>query len=233
METVVSVVMPFWQRQDVLTRNLRRYRELYADYPLEIVVVDDGSPDPARIEDSFPWPVHLIRLPAKAGPMDSVVPLNIGAQFACGEFLLLTGPEIIHRTALIPGLVEMAGGKALAHVSPAVWGGSWWYCHSTDMPDDRKVGRAPSPPGAALHFCALLKRDLFWAVGGFDQQYREGAGYSDNDFLWKLADIGVSFSIRDALIADHVECPRCKWPQDGFARNKAIFERKWRSRFSQ
>lgn len=232
MDVVVSVVMPFWRRQDVLTRNLQRYRELYPAFPLEILVVDDGSPEPAAIGGDFPWPVHLIRLPAKTEPKDSVLPLNVGAQAARGKYLLLTGPEIIHRAPMLEGLVETERGVgSLAHVSPAVWGGSWWYCHSTDMPADAKVGRAPSPSGAALHFCALLRRDVFWAVRGFDEAYRDGAGYSDNDFLWKLHDIGVRFAIRDDLVADHVECPRCKWPGGAFARNRAIFEKKWRGRF--
>lgn len=232
MDPVVSVVMPYWQRQGALTQNLRRYRELYPDFPLEIIVVDDGSPEPAEIEGGFPWPVHLIRLPAKTEPKDSVTPLNIGAQFARGEYLLLTGPEIIHRAPLIGGLVdEIRGADRLSHVSPSVWGGSWWYCHPTLMPDDAKVGRAPSPKGAALHFCALLSRSLFWAVDGFDERYRDGAGYSDNDFLWKLHDIGVSFSIRDDLIADHVDCPRCNWPAGALGRNQDIFDRKWRGRF--
>ncbi len=224
--TLVSVLLPFWRRQEVLTKNLQRYKELYPDFPLEIIVIDDGSPEPAVIEGEFPWPVHLIRLPAKTTPKDSVVPLNIGAQFARGEYLLLTGPEIIHRAPLLDELVKTARKNDLAHVSPAVWGG-WWYCHSTDMPPDAVVKRAPTPKGAALHFCAMLKRKMFWSVGGFDQNYRDGAGYSDNDFLWKLSGIGAKFTIHDDLVADHIPCPRCEWPKGAFQRNKAIFERKW------
>lgn len=230
MNPTVSVIMPYWRRQAALDRNLRQYRELYPDFPLEIIVVDDGSPDPAVIDGEFPWPVNLIRLPAKSDPKDPVVPLNVGAQFARGEYLLITGPEIVHRAPLLDGLLETARSKALAYVSPSVWGGSWWYCHPTDMPKDDAVGRAASPKMAALHFCALLRRDVFWAVDGFDQAYRDGAGYSDNDFLWKLNDIGVSFSIRDDLIADHEKCERCNWPAGAFDRNRTIFERKWRGR---
>lgn len=227
----VSVIMPFWQRQAVLTRNLQRYKELYPDFPLEIIVIDDGSPAPAVIEGEYPWPVHLIRLPAKTIPMDGVVPLNVGALFARGEYLLLTGPEIIHRAPLLEAMVAAHGNGPLSYVSAAVWGGSWWYCHSTDMPEDAKIGRAPSPKGAALHFCAMLRREVFWAVDGFDHDYRDGAGFSDNDFLWKLHDIGVTFAIRDDLVTDHVDCPRCNWPPGGFKRNKTIFNRKWGSRF--
>lgn len=231
MDVVVSVVMPFWRRQDVLARNLRRYKELYSDFPIEIIVVDDGSPEPAVVEGEFPWPVDIIRLPAKTKPKDSVLPLNVGALAAKGEYLVLTGPEIVHRAPVLEGMLTTARAMGpLSHVSPAVWGGTWWYCHSKDMPPDAKVGRAPSPKGAALHFCALLRRDVFWAVKGFDQEYRDGAGYSDNDFLWKLHDIGVKFAIRDDLVTDHVECPRCNWPPGAFQRNREIFERKWRSR---
>lgn len=73
----------------------------------------------------------------------------------------------------------------------------------------------------------MLHREFFDQVGGFDEQYRDGQGYEDNDFLWALHKHGARFAICDDLVTDHLPCPRSQWPAGGAARNKAIFERKW------
>jgi GT2 family glycosyltransferase len=96
------------------------------------------------------------------------------------------------------------------------------------MKSDKEMGRAPSPRGAGLHFCAMLTKELFEDVGGFSEEYRGGQGYDDNDFLWKLNDAGASFRIMDNCVTDHVDCERCVWPKGGHKRNKEIFENKWR-----
>lgn len=193
---------------------------------MEIVIVDDGSPEPPRLGE-YPWSVRVVTLPQKKEPMCPCVPCNIGVSLARGDAVLLTGPEIIHRTPILQGMRAKLGELGpKGYVSAAVWGG-WWYCHSRLMPPDKAVGRAPSPKGAALHFCAMLHKDFFNEVGGFDEQYRNGAGFDDNDFLWSLDRAGAKFAICDDLIADHIPCPRCEWPEGGFGRNQAIFKAKW------
>lgn len=102
-----------------------------------------------------------------------------------------------------------------------------WYCHSHLSPPGQKLGRAKIPEGAGFHFCAMMTRELYETVGGFSEEYRDGQGFEDNDFLWKLREAGATFKILDDCVTDHVECQRCKWPEGGHARNKQIFEAKW------
>ena len=73
----------------------------------------------------------------------------------------------------------------------------------------------------------MLSRELFETVGGFSEEYREGQGFDDNDFLWRLHEAGASFKIMDDCITDHCDAPRCVWPAGGHARNKKLFETKW------
>jgi len=213
----------------VLSRNLAIYRDLYPLEPLEIIIVDDGSPeDPEILIEDDHWPVRVITLPPKVHALNPCVPLNLGVARATGEIIVLTGPEVIHRGPILAGMrdrLEQLGPKG--YVGAACWGGTWWYCHSTLMPEPTSVGRTKMPAGAALHFCAMLYRDFFDQVGGFDEQYRDGQGYEDNDFLWSLHKHGARFAICDELMTDHLPCPRSQWPAGGAARNKAIFERKW------
>lgn len=226
---MVSVVMPYWQRLNVLEQNLDQYSRLYPDFDLEIIIVDDGSPVPAVYKTGYPWPVKVIRLPDKDYALNPCVAFNAGFYEAHGEFILLTNPEVIHRGAILEEMREEVEAFHETYVAASCWGvqNGWWYCHPTDMPPPDRVGRAPYPPDAGLHFCAMLHRDLYERAGGFDEDYRDGQGYEDNDFLWRLDRAGAEFVIRPDLITDHHPCPRTKWT-GGADRNRAIFERKWR-----
>ncbi len=212
----------------MLSRNLARYRDLYPLEPLEIIIVDDGSPEPPEIGDGFPWPVRLVTLPPKPHALNPCVPLNRAVARSKGEIIVLTGPEVIHRARILAVMRDKLGQLGpKGYVGAACWGGQWWYCHSTLMPAPETVGRTKMPEGAALHFCSMLYREFFDDVGGFDEQYRDGQGYEDNDFLWSLHKYGARFAICDDLITDHLPCPRSQWPAGGAERNKAIFEHKW------
>ena len=193
-----------------------------------VLVVDDGSPEPARIGDKFPWPVSIIRLPGKTQALNPSVPFNVGVAASHGYIIVLTNPEVIHREAILPAMRDRLNDLGpKGYVIAACMGPGWWYCHSTDMPSDNSVGRSPTPPGSGFHFCSMLRRSLYDEIGGFSEEYRDGQGFEDNDFLWKLHKAGAKFEICDDLVTDHFPCPRSNWVKGGGARNKAIFEKAW------
>jgi GT2 family glycosyltransferase len=225
--------MPYWQRQRVLSDNLAKYRDLYPHDGIEIVIVDDGSPEPPVIDGPFPWPVTVERLADKDHALNPCTAFNTGVARARGDYIVLTNPEVRHREPILGEMRTRARDIGRhAYVAAACWSGehNWWFCHSRLMPHHAKVGRAPSPPGSGLHFCAMLHRSLYEKAGGFDEDYRDGQGYEDNDFLWRLARAEAEFAIFDDLVTDHLPCPRSKWPAGGAARNRTIFERKWHER---
>lgn len=211
--------MPYWRRQDVLLRNLHRYRELYGN--IEIVVVDDGSPEPAIVDSQ----TTLVRLPLKDHALNPCVPFNVGVKVATGDIIVLTNPEIIHREYIIDRMAMALDGAHDRYVAAACWNetSKTWYCHSQG-PTAEQMGRALIPQGAGLHFCAMLTRDLYEEVGGFTEGYRNGQGYEDNDFLWKLHYAGAVFHIADDCITDHIACPPTVWPSGN---NRALFESRW------
>lgn len=229
---MLSVVMPYWRRPEILGRNLSKYRDLYPT-DIEIIVVDDGSPEPAEVRGEFPWTIKIVRLPAKTTALNPCVAFNRGVAVSRGEIVVLTNPEVIHRTAILSGMraeLEALGPKG--YVAASCWSerARWWYCHSKLMPPPAQVGRAEMPDGAGLHFCSMLYRSFYDEIGGFSEEYRDGAGYEDNDLLWKLHRAGARFKISDDHVTDHHDCPRCEWPAGGADRNRAIFESKWHVR---
>jgi GT2 family glycosyltransferase len=86
------------------------------------------------------------------------------------------------------------------------------------------------PPGSDYHFMAMMHRSLWKAAGGFDEDYRQGAGYDDPDFVLRLHRAGAKFCIRDDLVVEHTRsCAHARWTPEQYARNRALFFSKWRA----
>jgi glycosyltransferase involved in cell wall biosynthesis len=227
---MISVVMPYWQRQAILSNSLATYRSLYSGEDIEIIIVDDGSPEPAEVKGEFPWPVKVIRLAAKRIALNPCIPFNLGVAASSGEFVVLTNPEVIHRGTILDAMArELTSIGPRGYVAAACWGvqAEWWYCHSSLMPSVETVHRAKMPEGAGLHFCSMLHRKFYDEIDGFCEEYRNGRGYEDNDLLWKLDAAGAIYKIADHLVTDHQDCPRSQWPAGGGERNRAIFDNRW------
>lgn len=220
---MISVIMPYWNRQEATNKALEAYARHYSGLGVQVIVVDDGSPVP------FVSPVHeglqikVVRLPAKDVPKNPSLCFNEGVKAAKHDFIVLTNPEILHEKPVLGEMLRELSRHTKGYVLAAAWcpEEGRWHCKS-----DHKVPE--NPAGTGLHFCSMLTRELFESVGGFDEAYRDGAGYEDNDFINKLVDVGAKFVIRDDLVVVHPKTGAVtKWDPNGFIRNRALFDYKW------
>ena len=217
---MISIVMPFWNRQSHLDGAIEMYATLYPNLPFELIVVDDGSPTTANVSEPF---ATVLRLPAKDHPLNPCVPINEGVKRARGEYLVLTNPEIRHRGPILGALIERTQWRGVKAYSAAACYGKdtqLWHCHSLF----KDPGQGPKPAGGGLHFLAAMHRTLFWAAGGFDEEYRPWPGYDDNDFLYRLHAVGADLQIYDDLVVEHERTPS-GWK--GHVNNQKLFESKW------
>jgi glycosyltransferase involved in cell wall biosynthesis len=60
---VISLILPYWNRQEATDAALCRMSELYIDLDLEVIVVDDGSPKPYIEPTLLPLDIQVVRLP--------------------------------------------------------------------------------------------------------------------------------------------------------------------------
>jgi len=229
---VISVIWPYWDRQKVADESLRLMNEHYSESQVQIVVVDDGNAKPYKAPASK-IEVKVVRLPLKIVPKNPCVPINRGVDAADGEFIVLTNPEILHRrNLLIPMMWELWGDKkkyvqaAVSYKTPK--GKEVWHSHSSVS---GKIESGVSMPvNACFHFLSMLHRELFTKAGGFDEDYRDGAGYDDPDFVLRLNRAGAKFVMRDDLVAEHVrKGAHANWPPGAFERNDQVFKSKWLS----
>jgi glycosyltransferase involved in cell wall biosynthesis len=221
---MISVIFPYWQRKEATDDNIALMSTLYAGMDVEVVVVDDGSPEPYETQAGI---ARVVRLPAKREPKNPSTPINRGVAAARGDYLVLTSPEISHRAPLLGAMRDELDKQGRdAYIQAAVWCADEgrWHSHSSVAGQ----GDTYLPAGACLHFLAMLHRDLWTKAGGFDEDYRDGAAFEDNDFVMRLHRAGAKFISRDDLVADHPHKePRTKWLPGQWERNKAVFESKW------
>jgi hypothetical protein len=226
---MLSVVMPYWQRQSALDTGLASMAKMYPDMNLEMVVVDDGSPEPARADGIYPWPVRIIRLPSKTTPKSACVPYNAGVKAAYGDLICLSAPEILHQEPVFPKMIKALNETGpRGYVAAAAWcpEHGMWHCHSTSRIAEEQG--YPHPQGFGMHFCAVIHRDFYLSVGGFDEAYRDGSSFDDNDFVWTLHDAGAIPSILDECVVIHAKTgATTQWPEGSHERNRQIFLNKW------
>jgi hypothetical protein len=230
---VISLILPFWNRHAATDKALRLMAQQYARLDLEIVIVDDGSDPPYFPPDGLPLVVRVYHMPAKDQPRNSCVPINYGVDASRGEYIALSSPEMLHTSPVLHQMrEEIVRGGPSTYVLAAVWCAEqkMWHCHSTRKHSDVSDVGSFLPKGAGYHFMSMMTRLLWEQTGGFDTDYREGAGYDDPDFVMRLARAGARFVIRDDLVIEHPKAgARSNWTPAMFQRNRDLFFAKWRT----
>lgn len=237
---MISLILPYWDRQPAADQALALLARGYRGLDLEIIVVDDGSPTPfvapdwvhedpevGRAPDPQKPRLRVVRLPAKQEPKSPVTCWNAGVRAARGDLIAISCIEILHHD---PVLAQMAEELERQGPDGYVLAAAWcpdlreWHCHS--MAASR--GAPPVPAGTGRAFLGIMHRGLYERVGGFDEVFREGAGWEDMDFILRMQRAGAKFCIRDDLVVIHTKAgASIAWGREKFARNKAIFDERW------
>lgn len=213
----LSVIIPTYRRPEFLRRCLDSLAVQDAppeDY--EIVVVDDGSPDPTsaalrEVAERLPS-LRWYRLEKNSGPAAA---RNLAIAEARGPLLLLMDDDVVATKNLISThlrLHDEAGDPTLG-----ILGLVEWAPHLTVTPFMRWVDRSGLqfaydtwiregpivPPFSAFYACNLsLPRKLIVDAGGFDERFPYPA-YEDMELAWRLTKRGFAMVHRREALAYH------------------------------
>ncbi len=211
---MISLILPYFNRQRAADEALALIAKNYADLDLEVIVVDDGSDPPF----TPPSHVKVVTLPSKRQAKANCTTMNRGVEAASGDFLALSGVEMLHHKPVLWQMrEELRKGDEDTYVSAAVWCPSQnrWHAHSS----------LNKPP---LHFMTMLRRKLWDRAGGFDEDYRDGMCFDDNDFANRLLKVGMHYVHRDDLIVEHPRSgAKAQYTLHQHERNRRLFESKW------
>lgn len=177
--------MPTHGRAEPLRRCLEALGALrYPGSTLEVVVVDDASPEPVRLDPAVaPTTARLVRTPRNLGPAAA---RNLGAREARGEILLFTDDdcrpepewaETLGR-ALAEGSSDIAGGITVNGLAANP------YAEASQDLVTFLYGAFDASRSLRPFFTSnnlAVRRPVYMALGGFDETFRLSAG-EDRDF---------------------------------------------------
>ena len=220
---MISIILPYWMRQEAADKALLSLERLYAGIDFEVVIVDDGSEVPF-VNPCTALDVRVYTLPKKRIAKSPLAGWNLGVEKARGEIVILSCVEVIHEAPVIEQLaahVRQVGPKGYVLASAWCPEEGVYHCHSTVQPPY-------NAPGTGIGFCAALHKSLYVEAGGFDPDYRDGAGYEDCDWINRLLRAGAIFVHRDDLRVIHPKTgATIAWGGERFERNFALFRKKW------
>lgn len=199
---VLSVVVPTFERRDVVLRSVEALAAQRVDSPFEAIVVVDGSSDGTAAALRAlrpPFPLLVLEQPNRG----AAAARNAGAARARGGILLFLDDDMEAAPDLLAAhLVRHRDG------AEAVVGHVPLHPDSGDTVLPRAVGawaeerlRRLSRPGAQLAAEDLLtgqlsvRRSLFEALSGFDERFTAGGSFGNEDL-----DLGIRLAASGARI---------------------------------
>jgi GT2 family glycosyltransferase/Flp pilus assembly protein TadD len=236
--TLSSIIIPVFNNLS-LTRQCLESIWDNTDVPHEIIVVDNGSTDGTRDYLYRLESEGEVRVISNRANLGFAKASNQGARAARGEYLVFLNND----TIVQPGwLSEMAACARKVDKIAAV-GARLLY------PDDtiQHAGVAFNDRKFASHIynnydrdhpavlkerefqavtaaCALVKKDLFFEVDGFDESYRNG--FEDVDLCFKLRQRNYKVVYNPRAVVYHLES-KTPGRHDRDIENSRLFKSKW------
>lgn len=195
-----SIVVPTYNRADVLPASLASLAALQTPWPVELIVVVDGSTDgsaEAARAVPMPFPVTVLEQP-NAG---AAAARNHGARYARGEYLLFLDDDMVadprllieHDAVLGAGADAAVGHIPLHPDSPPtlLTPGVERWVRQRHARLTRTHGQLAL--GDLLTGQLSVRAEVFAAAQGFDEHFNAGGsfGAEDTDFLHRLLRSGA------------------------------------------
>lgn len=201
---LVSIVIPTRDRVHLLRRCLTGIRERTAYRNVDVVIVDNGSVDPATMEFLDRCGAHIVR---DSGPFNFARLCNVGAGHAAGAHLLFLnndtepwfedwlGAMLEHsqreRVGAVGAKLYYPGGR-IQHVGIVVGinGTAAQIFRGAPSGHPGYFGRAmvSHECSAVTGACLMTRREVFESVGGFDETF--GVNFNDVDYCLRLRERG-------------------------------------------
>ena len=249
----ISIVMAYHNRRLLLTKTLESLTNTKCTN-FEVIVVDDASDEDQRIEhlqSMFKF-LKVFRIePSEKWWRNPCIPNNIGFSKATGDVVVIQNPECLHigdilyhiynnwkrnrylvygcyaidqqkteqllpylgsDTEAILSIVEPTNNIPLDQCPHM----NRWYQHSEYSP-------------RCFNFCTAIGKKELDFMGGFDDDFADGIGYDDTEFIARIKNRYLDIIMVDEPMVIHQWHPFTNYSGknwDLHMKNKAIYENK-------
>lgn len=205
-----SVIIPFHSNVNLLTMCMSALYKAVDLFESEIIIIDNNA-DGSQIDSSLELS-KWCRIITRAENLMYPSAINLGAEYACGEFLIFCDADTyvtkdfqraLTRTLSVDG-VGYASAKLLSMTSGnlldfGITSTRYNFPHPfIGRPRNYRLIEEDHYPLAACAACSAIKRELFIEVNGFDKMLIHS--YSDIDLCLRLREKGY----RTACVADAI-----------------------------
>ena len=179
---LISVVIATFDRPGPLVECLGSLAAIQEKFDWEVIVVDDGSPQPLPPLPEMGVPLQVLKQ-SNQGPAAA---RNAGAAVAGGRFLLFLDDDCVAASCLLQNY------QRLVELDPtAIWGGEVVtpdgqnvFCQAAQAILNMVLETFNGPPGPARFFPSnnlLVPRQTFLELGGFFSPCFRAAGAEDRE----------------------------------------------------
>ena len=242
----VSIIIPAYGKLDYTVTCLRSLSQHLGDSSVEVIVVDDASPDQSATALRAIEGLRLIENPQNLG---FVASCNAGANAARGEYLAFLNNDTQVTAGWLDALLScfaeepdcgLAGSRLVYPDGRLQEAGGWIFSDGTAW----NVGRFDSRTAATYGYrrrtdylsgaAIMIRRELFFELGGFDERYAP-AYYEDTDLAFAVRDFGLSVFYEPNSVVVHCEGVSAGTDLSAGMKqyqviNRTKFAEKWRDR---
>jgi len=201
-----SIVMGYYNRKEQLMITLNDFNNKYKDYSYEVIIIDDNSSLEHSLNNTdlsnFDFPIIYEKISAeeKGQRINPCVVYNKGFKKTSGKYVFIQNPECAHIGDLLgyikenPPINEYLAFSCYNITTPLLMPqfknntnivkelffrqinsqfGPEWYNH-------------PEYRNCHYHFCAVIKNEYLKLLGGFNEEFKYGHSYDDNEILLSI-----------------------------------------------
>lgn len=219
MNKGISIVMAYYNRRKQLIKTLESIdNTLYNKNNLEIIIINDNSNIDNNINDIpfFFNELNIKILNIKEENKDWINPCityNIGFNYIKYDKVIIQNPECYHNNDILSYVDNNLGNSKylsfgcyslsyeesnmnnfknikLLDKQFSIACSSGWYNHSNYRP-------------SYYHFCSAISYDNLKKLGGFDEDYKDGIGFDDDEFVYRIRLMNLDMKIIDDHIVFH------------------------------
>lgn len=204
MSKLISIVLTYYQRQELLNKTLESFRQYNPD-DFRVIIVDDNSPDNIILPD-VPFETIILKLKNKTW-FNTASVYNEGFRLAMdSEIIIIQNAECLHNGDILSVARTVTNENYLAFgcyslgqgETPEVrnnrvvefTGDSGWYNHSVYRPH-------------AFHFCTAITKENLRKLNGFDERLCQGVAFEDNAFVHQVKNLGLRIDFVDDPFVFH------------------------------
>ena len=211
-----SILMPYYKRELHLNNTLVSFLQYYNnrnDY--EVLILEDRKNVNDEKEhkllinliNKFKDKINIKHYETNFPGVNPCLSFNYGAKQASGEFLIITNPECFHDTDILKGMdLEFENSKNVYVVCDCLAIKCNTYINNyKEMKYESYAWYEHKTFNRNLHFCTGISKENYNKIDGFDENYRFGRGYDDDDFRNAIIKHKIPIINRDDLLVLHID----------------------------